>query len=325
MSVRRFSFAASVLAATIAVQSVPPPARSATIVFSSDFESTLPSELSAPGATIEGVQGYAGLGNAGNQFAGSFLRYASTGILDTTLTLTGLPAHDRLSLGFLLGVIDSWDGTELLEVRVDGHLLFSHSFQLAVGDSSSYAAPEGALLSSGSDLGFSSDAFFVHDRAYDMSLEPAFKTVVHSADTAVVTWSLGATSGSAAQNWQGGTDESWAMDNVVVKVDTVTGRCSQPVTSGVLPTATDCLFILSSAVGTLACDLDCICAPKGALPIAATDALICLKKATGVDVPLDCPCGSPTTTTTTTIITTTTITTTTITSATSTSTTLGGT
>ena len=59
-----------------------------------------------------------------------------------------------LSLGFLLAVIDSWDGTEVLEVLVDGVTIFSNTFQLASGDSSSYVAPPGALLSSGTDLGF---------------------------------------------------------------------------------------------------------------------------------------------------------------------------
>ena len=305
MNARQIMLALGVVAATtVAGSTLPSCALAATTVFSTDFETEIPPELTAPGATIEAVQGYAGLGSVGNQFTGNFLRYANSGIFDTTLTLTNLPPHDRLSLGFLLGVIDSWDGTELLELRVDGHLLFSNWFQLAQGDSSSYVAPQGGLLSSGSDLGFSGGGYYNHDRAYDMSREPAFKTIVHGADTATIIWSLGATSGGAAQNWQGGSDESWAIDNVVVKVDTVTGRCSQPVSSGATPTASDCLFILSSSVGTLTCDLECICAPKGTLPIAATDALVCLKKATGIDVPLDCPCGTPTTTTTVTTTTT---------------------
>jgi len=279
----------------------------ATTVFTTDFESGVPSEFSAPGAATEPVQGYAGLGNGGNVFAGNFLRYDDTGVLDTTLNLSNLPVHDRLGLGFLLGVIDSWDGTELLEVRVDGHLLFSNYFQLATGDSSSYVAPPGALLSSGTDLGFSSGSYYGRDRAYDMSREPAFQTIAHSADTVAITWSLGATGGSAAENWQGDGDESWAIDNVVVKVETVTGRCSQPVTSGVTPTATDCLYILKTAVGNLTCDFECICAPKGSLPIVATDALVCLKKATGIAVELSCPCGIPTTTTTISASTTTTL------------------
>ena len=78
------------------------------------------------------------------------------------------------------------------------------------------------------------------------------------------------------------------------------GDCSQPVTAGDGPTATDCLFILKAAVQSETCDVECICAPKGSLPIAASDALVCLKHAVGQPVVLDCPCDGPTTTTSTT-------------------------
>jgi len=67
--------------------------------------------------------------------------------------------------------------------------------------------------------------------------------------------------------------------------------CSQPSSTGSNPTASDCLFILKAAVGLLTCDPECICAPSGSLPITASDALICLNKAVGVDVTLDCPCA----------------------------------
>ena len=82
------------------------PCAADTTVFSTDFESGLPAQFSAPGSVIQGVQGYAGLGPSGNQFSGSFLRYTSVPLFDTQLSLTGLPAHDHLSLKFLLAVID---------------------------------------------------------------------------------------------------------------------------------------------------------------------------------------------------------------------------
>jgi len=62
------------------------------------------------------------------------------------------------------------------------------------------------------------------------------------------------------------------------------------VTNGSQPTASDCLFILRTAVGAVTCDPACICAPKGSLPTTATDALVCLKKAVGQGVALNCPC-----------------------------------
>ena len=76
------------------------------------------------------------------------------------------------------------------------------------------------------------------------------------------------------------------------------GDCAQPVTSGPTPTATDCLYVLQAAVGLVECSPECICAPKGLLPVSATDALLCLNAATGQPAPLDCPCGATTTTTT---------------------------
>ena len=66
--------------------------------------------------------------------------------------------------------------------------------------------------------------------------------------------------------------------------------CAQPLSTGPAPIATDCLFILRAAVGLATCDPACVCAPKGALPVSATDALICLKKAVGQAVALNCPC-----------------------------------
>ena len=77
------------------------------------------------------------------------------------------------------------------------------------------------------------------------------------------------------------------------------GDCSQPVTNGSNPTASDCLFILRAAVGSATCDPACVCAPKGSLPTTATDALICLKKAVGQAITLDCPCPVTTTSSTT--------------------------
>jgi len=192
-----------------------PAAWADTTVFYTDFESGLPTEMTAPGSVIESVQGYAGLGPAGNQFGGSFLRYTSVPLYDTQLTLTGLPAHDHLTLAFLAAMIDSWDGTELFQVLIDGNLVFSPWFQLATGDASDYVAPAGGLLSSGTSLGFSSGAYYNRDRAYNMGVDSVF-TVAHTASTVNIAWRISAISGPAANQWQGGSDESWAIDNLSV-------------------------------------------------------------------------------------------------------------
>ncbi len=190
----------------------------ATVVFSTDFDAGIPPQVTGDGVQVESAQGLAGLGAPGNQFGSNVLRYHTQSLHETTLTLSDLPPHTHVSLAFLLAIIDSWDGTELMQVLVDGQLLFSHWFQLATGDDSSYIAPPGALLSSGSNLGWSSGSYFNRDRAYDLSLEPAFSSIPHTASSLTVTWRLGAVSGGAAQNWQGGLDESWAIDNLSVSV-----------------------------------------------------------------------------------------------------------
>jgi hypothetical protein len=190
----------------------------ATEVFFTDFNSGAPLAFTAPGCVVESVQGFSGYGTNGNVFDTQFLRYNALTIFATTLELADLPPHDSVSISFLLAIIDSWDGTELLEIRVDGNLVFSNWFQLASGDASSYVPPDGGLLTSGTNLGFTGGTWYNHDRAYDMGLEPALQNIPHTAETLTVVWSLSAVSGSAAQNWQGGTDESWAIDNVRVEV-----------------------------------------------------------------------------------------------------------
>ncbi len=206
------------------------PAR-AQVVFESGFESGIPAQMSATGAHTEGCQGLSGLGATGNQFGGNVLRYSDITLHDVTLNLTDLPAHTRVSIGFLLALIDSWDGTELMNISVDGQLKFSHWFQLATGDASGYVAPLGGLLSSGTERGWSAGSYYSHDRAYDLSVEPAFIDIPHTASTLTVTFSLGAVSGGAAQNWQGGSDESWVIDNL--KVTLGSGASAAPVpTSG---------------------------------------------------------------------------------------------
>jgi hypothetical protein len=67
--------------------------------------------------------------------------------------------------------------------------------------------------------------------------------------------------------------------------------CSQPLSNGPLPVATDCLYILRAAVELEFPDPECFAAPTGTLPIKATDALVCLNAVVGLPVDLNCPCG----------------------------------
>lgn len=79
------------------------------VVFTNNFDGTIPPEISPGAAFLTGVQGYANLGPSGNQFGGKFLR-SPTGNL-VTLILSNLPPHKALNISMLFAAIDSLDGT----------------------------------------------------------------------------------------------------------------------------------------------------------------------------------------------------------------------
>ena len=189
------------------------------VVFSTDFEGLLPSEISPGTATVVGVQGYSGLGMVGNQFGGSFLRSATANTV--TLTLANLPAHNFISLGFLFAAIDSLDGTgtfpqgDFFSISLDGTEIFSESFANATdAQIQSYEPPVNVTLARKADLGFTVGSFF-RDGAYDMGADPQFQNIMHSASTAEFEFVM---EGEGVQSL---TDESWAIDNLVVSVSPV--------------------------------------------------------------------------------------------------------
>lgn len=201
------------------------PAKAASVaVFDTNFNSGVPSEFGEI-TTIEGVQGFADLGTGSNVFGGNLLRNQSGDNYDgglppesTTLTLTGLPPHTSISLGFLLAIIDSWDGSgcpegpDLFNVTVDGFVIFSEAFENGGCGLQTYVPPEDVALARHIDLGFTPAGpnNYYRDSAYNMGLDPAFNNIPHTADTLTIKWF------SSGDKWQGGTDESWAIDNVQV-------------------------------------------------------------------------------------------------------------
>ena len=214
-----FNSAARALATTFATTFFMTVASSAAasevIVFEADFESgSVPAHFSAdlPSALVA-VQGYAGLGRDGYRFGGSFYRHRTATLV--TLTLTNLPQHDELDLDFLFAAIDSLDGTgtfpagDFFRVTLDGVELFRESFYNAqAGQFQSYVSAPGVELSRRVDLGFSGPGSYYTDSAYDMSLEPRFNRIPHSASTATFTFII---EGAGTQDLN---DESWAFDNV---------------------------------------------------------------------------------------------------------------
>ena len=126
---------------------LPPGTTVSTSVFSTNFDSGVPAQLSGT-TTVSAVQGFAGLGTGTNVFSGNLLQNSTGGALfapgtvpqtPTTLNLTNLPTHTSIDLSFLLATINSWDGLvnasfpnqapDFFNVRIDGVSLFRGSFE----------------------------------------------------------------------------------------------------------------------------------------------------------------------------------------------------
>ena len=187
----------------------------AQLVYSSDFESSPPAALNPGTALLTGVQGYAGLGPAGNVFGGQFLRSATAN--KVTLTLAGLPTHDALSVQFLFAAIDSLDGTgsfpsgDYFRIDIDGVTRFRESFANATDSQiQSYAAPAGVELARKLDLGFGGPGGYYRDSAYDLGADPTFQQFAHSGSSVTIEFWM---EGEGLQSLD---DESWAMDNLRV-------------------------------------------------------------------------------------------------------------
>lgn len=187
-------------------------------VLNVDFEMTFPPGFDAGTAVLTPSQGYAPLGPPGNIFGPTFLRAPTGNII--TLTVSNLPPHTSLSLDFLFAAIDSLDGTgsfpagDFFRVDLDGVTIFRESFANATPTQvQSYMPPVAAIvLARRVDLGFAGPGSFYTDSAYDMSLDPQFDDLPHTAPTATLTFQL---EGAGVQDLS---DESWAIDNVRVTV-----------------------------------------------------------------------------------------------------------
>jgi len=204
------------------------------VVFMDDFDDGqwTPSSVSAvlSGVTIvEDVQGFRAVG-----FRGKFVRNKSQGnpAAATTLTLIGLPEHKSINIKFLLALIDTWDGNcgptrvaaggaansthcpDYFNVVVDGDTVFKETFFFESALPQSYdEKSRGTLLSRGVDFNTGG-----YDLAYDMSRDSAFQHILHSRDTAVISFF------ASGAGWQGGDDESWGIDDLTVEIDPVPDR-----------------------------------------------------------------------------------------------------
>ncbi|MFZ4526580.1 MAG: FG-GAP-like repeat-containing protein, partial [Chlorobium sp.] len=193
------------------------------IIYSNDFDGNEIFGIGINGGlsgliSLENVQGF-----TENGFAGNFLRNSSTGnpASKTTLTLTNLPVHNVVDVNFLLALIDSWDSTnglggycpDYFNVSVDGVSVL----QLTSANGSGNITYSGNQLGSLFNRGFSAftgGGYSCADRAFDMSSEP-FLTIPHTATTLTIQFF------ASGSGWEGGGNESWAIENLQVTLDAV--------------------------------------------------------------------------------------------------------
>lgn len=169
------------------------------------------------GNLIEPTQGF----NVGG-FSGTFIQNVATGnpASAVVLSLSGLPAHNAVDVNFLLALIDSWDSDngspapDLLNVEIDGSVVL----QVTCNNASGSNCYGGTVVAPMAHRGFNGSW---QDIGFDMANDGAL-TVAHSASTLTVRWF------ASGGGWQGGSDESFGIDDLVVNLITDDGQVPEP-------------------------------------------------------------------------------------------------
>ncbi len=172
----------------------------AALVYSNNFENGLGE---VENATHKNSQKYNGYG------FGKYYAWSSNDENKAiTLSLNNLPAHTSLKINFDLAVIDSWDGGEYenngiwdpdyFNVKVDNSLVFNETFSNFNKEDQSYKDDPIVWKKYLANSSWP-------DSAYHISL-----TVPHSSNSVTIKWF------ASGSGWQGGNDESYAIDNLQV-------------------------------------------------------------------------------------------------------------
>ena len=162
--------------------------------FHTNFESTLPSEITAGSWTLETMDSGSDGTYGDHGFSGSsFMITPDTkGTYTLTLTLTDLPTHTSIDLGFLLACINRVQNNTAFSVEVDGTPVFSELVHWDPTSDWNPGAP--ATLFENLHLGYQDNPNFGYDWAVNMGfLEPGmhsagydFDAIPHTASTLTI-------------------------------------------------------------------------------------------------------------------------------------------
>lgn len=185
----------------------------AATVYSNDFE--VNSTGMSGAGFLAGSQGYSAFG-FGNQYFrnSSFGNPAAASVLSFNLGA----AASATTLSFDLAVIDSWDGAnccgpDFFNLRLDGSPVYSKNFDIFGAPAT---GPELTLLVFGPNLAVAGWG----DQGYRVSLSlGALAAGAHTIDFF-----------ASGAGWQGGDDESFAIDNVALDVNIV-ADVAEPLSS----------------------------------------------------------------------------------------------
>jgi len=162
-------------------------------------------------------------------WAGNYGAYRSTGNPSPFggLYLSNLATHTTISASFLLGFLESWDSydggccaPDELEVWIDGAQVAKLTSNNALGTVEDYDG--GTELYDGQQI--NNVHHFSFDTLVDMSTA-GFLTFAHTSSTLALEFRVN------GGGWQGGGDEGFGLDNVVLTYDGArTGVIPEPAT-----------------------------------------------------------------------------------------------
>ncbi|WP_425099544.1 hypothetical protein [Tropicibacter sp. S64] len=180
---------------------------SAATLLSENFDGIVSGAIGGAGG-VTGVQGYAGQ----TGMSGSFWQNSSGGnpAVATTVSLGGLASHGSITLSFSLALIDSWDsvgnvayGPDYFSVEADGVDVLTLSWDEVTGFAP--VPPTVTQSFATAAYGFGAPA----DNGGVVSV-----TFGHVASSLVLSFY------AEGAGWQGGADESWAIDSLLITSNT---------------------------------------------------------------------------------------------------------